>query len=388
LLDFSHGRSIIGRMDPVEKLKLLDGATRHEPAGDEVPISSSRIPAELAGCISHVVSPHNRQMPVLKAMTTTACERNCDYCVFRGGRDTPRVTFTPDELADGFFRLYRAGLVEGLFLSSGVVRNGVWSQDKIIATAEILRHKLGYQDYMHLKVMPGAEYDQIVRTMQLADRVSVNLEAPTPDRLERIAPKKGFMDELLQRLRWIEQIRQKQGGRGPSSTTQFVVGPAGESDLELLQTTQYLHQRLRLKRAYFMAFSPVPNTPLENRSPTPAARQHRLFQCSFLLRDYQFEVEELPFGSDGNLPLNQDPKLAWARKSLTQRPVELNRASRRELLRVPGIGPIGADRILQERRRGTLRNLGELRKIGVLAERAAPFITLDGRRPPIQLRLW
>ncbi len=375
-------------MDPVEKLKLLGCATRHEPAGDEISVVSSRIPAELADCITHVISPHKRQMPVLKAMTTTACARDCAYCGMRGGRDTRRITFSPDQLADGFFRLYRAGLVEGIFLSSGILGNGVRAQDNIIATAEIIRLKLDFEGYVHLKVMPGAEYDQVLRTMQLADRVSVNLEAPTPQRLERIAPRKGFADELLQRLRWIEEIRQEQGGRGPSSTTQFVVGPAGESDLELLQTTRYLHQTLNLKRAYFSAFDPIPNTPLENAPATPLARKHRLFQSSFLLRDYQFEVEELPFGADGNLSLTQDPKLLWAQEHLGPRPVELNYADRRDLLRVPGIGPKGANRILRERRQGTLRNLEELRKIGVLADRAAPFITLDGKRPPIQLPLW
>jgi predicted DNA-binding helix-hairpin-helix protein len=375
-------------MDPVEKLKMLGDATRHEPAGDEVPVPCPHIPAELVDSITHVVSPHNRQMPVLKAVVTTACRRDCAYCGMRAGRDTRRITFSPDELADGCYRLYRAGLVEGLFLSSGILRDGVCVQDKIIATAEILRRRFSFQGYIHLKVMPGAEYDQVVRTMQLADRVSVNLEAPTPDRLERIAPGKGFMDELLQRLRWIEEIRQGLGGRGPSSTTQFVVGAAEESDLELLQTTHYLHQQVGLKRAYFSPFSPIPDTPLENAPPTSPERQHRLYQSSYLLRDYHFDVEELPFEQDGNLPLNQDPKLAWAREYLIWRPVELNRAGRRDLLRVPGIGPKGADRILRERRRGTLRNLEELRKIGVWAERAAPFVLLDGRRPPVQLPLF
>lgn len=375
-------------MDPVEKLKLLQDGTRYEPAGDEVPAPPARIPAELVDCISYVVSPHNRRMPVLKAMTTTSCERNCAYCVFRSGRDGRRVTFTPDELADGFIRLYRAGLVEGLFLSSGVLRDGVPSQDKIIETAEILRRRYQFQGYLHLKVMPGAEYDQVVRTMQLANRVSVNLEAPNPERLARIAPRKQFSQELMQRLRWVESIRQAQGGAGPSSTTQFVVGPAGESDLELLQTSQFLYHEFGLKRTYYMAFSPVPDTPLEDVPPTLPIREHRLFQCSFLLRDYQFDVEELAFDRDGNLPLNQDPKLAWASQNLVHSPVELNRASREQLLRVPGVGPKGATRILAERRRGTLRNLDELRKIGVLADRAAPFITLDGCRPPLQMRLW
>jgi len=375
-------------MDPVEKLKLLNDAAEYEPAGDEIEVSTGRVPAELAKCITHVVSPHNRQMPVLKTLITSACERNCNYCALRSGRDGRRTTFSPDEMADGFLRLYRAGLVEGLFLSSGIINQGVWSQDRIIATAEILRLKRNFQGYLHLKIMPSAEYDQVVRTMQLANRVSVNLEAPNPDRLARLAPKKAFSEELVQRLTWVEQIRQQQGGRGPSSTTQFVVGPAGESDLELLQTTQYLHQNLKIKRAYFMAFRPVPDTPLDDIAPTTDERQHRLFQCSFLLRDYHFDVEELPFDQGGNLPLNQDPKLAWARANLTYRPVELNTADRENLLRVPGIGPVGAERILKERYRGTLRDLAELRKIGVLAERAAPFITLDGKRPPVQLWLW
>lgn len=375
-------------MDLVEKLNLIGCETRHEPAGDEVAAGSPGIPPELMNAITHVVSPHNRHMPVLKAMTTTVCTRDCNYCGMRCGRDTRRVTFSPDEMADGFFRLYRAGLVEGIFLSSGILGDGVQAQDQIIATAEIIRHKLDFQGYVHLKVMPNAEYDQVIRTMQLADRVSVNLEAPNPGRLERLAPHKGFADELVKRMRWIEQIRQDQGGRGPSSTTQFVVGPAGESDLELLQTTQHLHQQVGLKRAYFSKFDPIPDTPLENAPPTEAVRQHRLYQSSFLLRDYHFEVEELPFGPDGNLPLNQDPKLVWARENLAWQPVELNRAERPDLLRVPGIGPKGAERILRERRQGTLRDLAELRKIGVWADRAAPFITLDGRRPPCQLPLW
>lgn len=375
-------------MDLVEKLGIIKETGPSEPAGDEIQLARSRVPAELVDCITHVVSPQNPRMPVLKTVITTACERDCNYCGMRSGRDCRRITFTPDEMAVGFYNLYRAGLVEGLFLSSGIVANGIWAQDRIIATAEILRFKLHFKGYLHLKVMPAAEYDQVVRTMQLANRVSVNLEAPNPDRLARLAPKKQFGGELMQRLQWIEQIRQSQGGKGPSSTTQFVVGPAGESDLELLQTTQYLNQTAKIGRAYFMAFNPILNTPLENVAPTSEQRKHRLLQGSFLLRDYGFDVEELPFEMTGNLPLNKDPKHAWARENLLQQPVEINRADRRELLRVPGIGPKGADRILKERRLGTLRELTELYKIGVLAERAAPYVTLAGKRPPVQLGLW
>jgi predicted DNA-binding helix-hairpin-helix protein len=375
-------------MEAVEKLVQMGDITRHEPAGDERDSSAAGVPTELVHCITRVVSPHNPEMPVLKAMTTTACERNCGYCALRRGRDGRRVTFTPDELADGFHRLYRAGLVEGIFLSSGILGNGILAQDKIIATAEILRRKYEFTGYVHLKVMPGAEYDQVVQTMALANRVSVNLEAPSPARLNRIAPEKGFTENLLQRLQWIEEIRQQRGGCGPSSASQFVVGPAGESDVELLQATQFLHHRLALKRVYFSAFEPIPQTPLEGEAPTPPLRQHRLYQGAFLLRDYGFDVEELGFEPNGNLPLDKDPKLAWAWQHLAHQPVEVNQGDRPALLRIPGIGPKGADRILQERQRGTLRDLSDLRKIGVMVSRVAPFILLDGRRPPVQRRLW
>ncbi|MGD2178121.1 MAG: helix-hairpin-helix domain-containing protein, partial [Anaerolineae bacterium] len=242
--------------------------------------------------------------------------------------------------------------------------------------------------YVHLKIMPGAERDQIEMAMRLADRVSVNLEAPNTRRLRSLAPHKTFDEELLQRLRWIEEIRRGRPGRWPSSTTQFVVGASDESDVELLTTTEFLHREVGLARTYFMRFTPVPDTPLEGHPPTSPWREHRLYQASFLLRDYGFTAEELPFDPSGNLPLQSDPKLAWARHHLTQAPVEVNTAGRQDLLRVPGIGPKGADKVLAARRQGKLRDLSELGKLGILTKRTAPFILLDGHRPPRQLSLW
>jgi len=169
--------------------------------------------------------------------------------------------------------------------------------------------------------------------------------------------------------------------------TQFVVGPAGESDYELLATTEMLYRELRLARAYYAAFSPVPDTPLDGHAPTPPLRERRLYQASFLLRDYHFRLSDLAFDADGNLPLDVDPKAAWAQRHLAERPVELNRAGREELLRIPGIGPKGAEAILKARRQGALRDLADLRKIGLMPERAAPYILLDGRRPAYQLAL-
>jgi predicted DNA-binding helix-hairpin-helix protein len=247
---------------------------------------------------------------------------------------------------------------------------------------------------MHLKIMPGAEKGQVERTMQLADRVSVNLEAPNTERLERLAPHKVFLDELLQPLKWVEEIRRSQptykfwNGRYPSTVTQFVAGGADESDLELLTTTAWLTKNVRLKRAYFSAFHPIRDTPLENKAAVDPLREHRLYQASFLLRDYGFELEEMPFTSDGNLPLAADPKLAWAQTHLTERPLEINQAEKSQLLRVPGIGLNGAEAILSARRMGRLRDVASLRKLGIVVARVAPFILLDGRRPENQLTMF
>lgn len=344
--------------------------------------------------IHHAKMPGGKTIPLLKTLLTSACERNCFYCPFRAGRDFRRTTFQPDEMAKSFMDLYRAGIAEGLFLSSGIIKGGAATQDKLIDTVEILRQKHQFRGYVHLKVMPGAERPQVERAMQLANRLSVNLEAPNDKRLALLAPKKHFLEELVRPLQWIEEIRQSQpahlgwNGRWPSTTTQFVVGAVGETDLELLSTTEYLYQKLRISRAYFSSFRPLPDTPLEHLPPSDRRREHRLYQTSFLFRDYGFDLEDLPFNPDGNLPLEIDPKLAWAQQNLLENPVELNRAARQELLRVPGIGPQSASAILNARRIGLLRDLDDLRDLGVQTKNLKPFVLFDGRRPNFQLPLW
>lgn len=344
--------------------------------------------------VYNAAMPGGKRMPFLKTMLTSACERDCYYCPFRAGRDYRRATFKPDEMATVFHQMFKAGLAQGLFLSSGIAGGGMRTQDKLIAVAEILRRKFNYTGYLHLKIMPGAERDQVWRAMQFADRISINLEAPNAERLAALAPRKVFFDELLRPLQWADEIRRTQPahltykGRWPSTVTQFVVGGAGESDLEILSTTAYLTRQLRLARSYFSAFSPVPDTPLENHAPENPWREHRLYQASFLFKDYGFDLEDMPFDAQGSLPLDVDPKLAWARANLAERPIEINRADRRELLRIPGVGPKGAESILAARRRGRLRDLRDLQKMGVVAARAAPFVLLDGRRPVRQLTLW
>lgn len=359
-----------------------------------VPVSSR--PAQPEGLpIYQAAMPNGKGMPLLKSLITTACERNCYYCPFRAGRDTRRVTFKPDEMARLVMDLTQARTIEGAFISSGIAGGGLRTQDRLLDTAEILRNKYGYRGYLHLKLMPGAEFAQIERAMQLANRVSVNLEAPNARRLMLLAPQKDMLEELLQPLRHVETIRQTQpawkgwNGHWPSSTTQFVVGAVGESDLELLHSVEYLYRKLHLARSYFSGFSPKQGTPFEEKDPVNAWRTHRLYQASFLLRDYGFGVEDLPFQPSGDLPLEIDPKQAWAKQYLSQAPVEVNRASRAELIRVPGIGPHGAQAILNARVRGErLHSIDDLRALGIRAGRAVPFILLDGRRPAVQLSLF
>jgi predicted DNA-binding helix-hairpin-helix protein len=379
--------------DTLTKLAQLGNTTLYEPSGDQPQAEQKRVPYQsrsLDECITNVVTPKGKK-PILKTMMTTACERNCFYCPFRAGRSkTQRMTFSSDEMAGAFDTLQRANRVEGIFLSSGIIKGSVTTQDKIIDTIEIIRNRYEYRGYIHLKIMPGVEYEQLYRAMQLADRVSVNLEGPTQERLSALAPKKDFQRELLHMLQLAEGIRSTHPYEKLAGTvTQFVVGAVGDTDQELLLLSNRLYRHYGLTRAYYSGFSPVTQTPFENLPATDPLREHRLYQASFLLRDYGWSVEDLPFLSDGNMLLDMDPKRAWAERYLREAPIEIMKASRRQLLRVPGIGPVGADAILKARHQGKLTEVIDLQKLGIRApHQASPYILLDGRRPSTQLRLF
>jgi predicted DNA-binding helix-hairpin-helix protein len=377
-------------MDAVNRLKILSSQMDFEPAEDHgCPKMDSG--KENSGFIHNAVLPNGKTIPLLKTLLTSACERDCHYCPFRAGRKFRRTTLKPEEMAHIFMAYHRAGIVEGLFLSSGLIGGGASTQDRLLAAAQILREKLGFRGYLHLKIMPGAEFAQVEQAMLLADRVSLNLEAPNQNRLRILAPHKEFTAELIQPLKWVAEIKRKEfktnrwRKRWPSVATQFVVGGAGESDSELLSTTEYLYNQMMLKRAYYSPFKPVEDTPLENQPATRLQRENRLYQASFLIRDYGFVMEELPFDVHGNLPEGIDPKLGWARINLVENPIEINKATKNELLHIPGIGPKGAQSLLSARRKLRLKSVEDLRRIGINPTRAAPFILLDGRKPSTQL---
>lgn len=370
----------------LEKLKRLSGDVLLEPES-RTEIACTAAVGSLPIPVSEVTRANGRKMLLLKTQLTSACERDCYYCPFRAGRSTRRTTIRPEQLARAFMGLHRAGIVQGIFLSTGIIKGSITTQDRLIKTAEIIRKDYDYRGYIHLKIMPGAEKDQVRRSMELASRVSTNLESPNQRRLDDLAPMKRFASELLQPLKWIEQIRREESPhkawnrRWPSSATQFVVGAVGESDLELLSTSDRLYAQTKLRRVYYSAFTPIRDTPLDHLPAEDPLRQHRLYQASFMLRDYPFSLEDLPFQPDGSLPRQLDPKSAWAAANLHE-PLELNRAARHELLRVPGFGPKAAAAILSTRRQHKLTSLSDLHKLGIRSlQRAAPYILLDGRRP-------
>ncbi len=326
------------------------------------------------------VLPDGRRVFLFKILQAGGCERDCAYCAERSGGPAGPTSFTPDDLAGRFDELQRAGRVGGLFLSSAIQDSSVKAMDRMLATVELVRRKHQFRGFVHLKILPGAEEPQILRAMELADRVSVNLEAPTPESLLRIAPRKELDSQLLRVVRTIGANLDRPGVRARSQTTQFVVGAGDETDRQILDTLWRCYRELRLARGYFSAFQPVAGTPLEDRPPASLDREHRLYQSDFLLRKYGFTFEEIVFGREGNLSLDTDPKSAWVSLHPELFPVEINTASQPLLLRVPGIGPDSASRILRFRRTDRIRNVENLQSLSRRWRTAAPYLLLDGRR--------
>jgi putative DNA modification/repair radical SAM protein len=376
-------------MDTYEKVEMLGRAAQYDVCGEACGTKASRMPDDLGRWIYPAVMPDGRRVKLLKILQSNVCANDCYYCANRAGRDYPRVSFSSDELAQAFDQMQHQGLVEGLFLSSAICGRPTQAMDRMLATVELVRRKYHFPGYVHLKILPGVTQAHVEQAARLASRVSVNLETPNSERLARVAPGKSLR-ELVEPLRSVHRLRLESEGRlvPAGQTTQFVVGAADEADRELLQTVARLYQEVDLHRAYFSAFQPVANTPLAEHPPTPLWREHRLYQSDFLLRQYGFALGEFIFDEEHNLPRQADPKRMWATAHPELFPIEVNHASREQLLRVPGIGPRSAGRILRWRRKGRLRTLTDLKKAGAVIKWAAPFVLLNGRRAPYQLSLW
>jgi len=383
--------TIIMEPDIQTKLAILGGEAAEEVTDVPATDSIKQGITHATGFIYNAKQAGGGTSRLFKVLQTNACRYACKYCFTSCALKRTRTTFKPDELATTFVSLQREKRVDGLFLSSGIVPDADTTMEKMLATVERLRLKEGYTGYIHLKLIPGAAFEYIERAVELADRVSLNLEAPNPARLAALAPDKEFAGSMWGRMAWaaalIKRARQEGRQAARSLTTQFVVGAVGESDRELLETVQRAHRELDLRRAYFSAFHPIDRSPFADSPAEDPTRALRLYQSDFMIRDYGFSYAELPFDDQGLLPRDKTPKQAWAELHLVE-PVEVNRASRIHLLKIPGIGPRSADRIIEARRETRLRDLSQLKALGVTTGWAAPYVLLDGRRTPEQLRLW
>src|SRR5215212_2278137 len=383
--------TIIMEPDIQQKLAILGGEATDDVTDVPATDSIKQGITHATGFIYNAKQAGGGTSRLFKMLQTNSCRFSCKYCYTSCAIRRKRTTFKPDELATTFVSLQREKRVDGLFLSSGIVPDADTTMEKMLATVERLRFKEGYTGYIHLKLIPGASFEYIERAVELADRVSLNLEAPNQARLNDLAPDKEFAGNMWGRLAWAAELMRRARAEGRpaarSLTTQFVVGAVGESDRELLDTVDRAHRELGLWRAYFSAFHPIDRSPFADAPAEDPTRALRLYQSDFMIRDYGFSYADLPFDDQGLLPRDKTPKQAWAERHLHE-PIEVNRASRLALLKVPGIGPKSADRIIAARRDARLRDLAQLRALGVMTAWAAPYVLLDGRCVPQQLRLW
>ncbi|PMP66569.1 MAG: putative DNA modification/repair radical SAM protein [Thermodesulfobacterium geofontis] len=317
-----------------------------------------------------------RCVPLLKILMTNYCINNCKYCINRRINDVPRAIFTPEEIAYLTVELYRRNYIEGLFLSSGIYKTPDDTMELMLRAVHILRKKYDFKGYIHLKLIPGASPELIASALKLADRVSSNLELPTEESLKKLAPEKSI-PLLLNPLKLIRELYENKEVKAPAST-QLIIGATPDSDKVILTLAQRLYTQKMVRRVYYSAYIPVNKDPdLPAIKKPPLLREHRLYQADWLLRFYGFQLDEL-FQEEENLDLKVDPKLSWAIRNLHFFPVEITKADYWELIRVPGIGPISAKKILQARKYGVLSEK-TLKNLGISLKRAKYFITLRGK---------
>ena len=380
-------------MTLAEKLTILTDAAKYDVActssgGDR---RGGRLGKTIAAGCCHSFSADGRCISLLKLLLTNVCVYDCQYCVNRTSNDLPRAMFTPRELADLTIDFYRRNYIEGLFLSSAVVRSPDYTTELMIRTLTLLREDYGFSGYIHAKAIPGADPLLTARLGRLADRLSVNIELPSSKSLALLAPDKKtdaifqpmaqIKQEILQSKAERQKFRHAPAFAPAGQSTQMIVGASDETDYHILKLSEGMYRKYGLKRVFFSAYVPVTHSPLLP-SPLsfrpPLLREHRLYQSDWLLRFYKFKAEELLDEKNPNFNLYLDPKCNWALKHLEMFPVEVNRADYEVLLRVPGIGVKSAQRIVKARRMGIL-DFSDLKKMGVVLKRALYFITCGGR---------
>lgn len=381
-------------MDVMEKLQILGDAAKYDAACTSSGVNrknSGGIGSAAAAGICHSFAGDGRCISLLKVLFSNACVYDCKYCVNRRSADVRRASFTPRELADLTIQFYRRNYIEGLFLSSGVMKNPDYTCEQMIATLRILREEYRFAGYIHAKAIPGADAHLLEILGLLADRMSVNIEMPTGESLRLLAPDKNkqailspmsfIRDRISENTRDLTVYRHAPAFVPAGQSTQMIVGATGETDKQILRLSDALYKNYHLKRVFFSAYVPaVEHSLLPARDTTPPLwREHRLYQADWLLRFYGFSAEEILAESQPNFHPYVDPKCYWALRNIDRFPVEVNRAPYEELLRVPGIGVRSAQRIVRARRLCHL-DFDGLEKLGVVLKRAQYFLLCRGKR--------
>jgi putative DNA modification/repair radical SAM protein len=388
----AHGTRNVNVQD---KLAILADAAKYDAScassGSKTKRAGSRIGSTEGMGICHSYTPDGRCISLLKILLTNYCIYDCQYCVNRITSDVPRARLSVEEVVRLTLEFYRRNYIEGLFLSSGIIQNPDYTMEQLVAVAQSLRQDHGYGGYIHLKAIPRASEQLLAEAGRWADRISVNIELPTEHDLVQLAPekKRGDIEQSMTdiQVRIAAQREDQQAGFKPppfapaGQSTQMIVGATPTPDADILATARHLYDQKKLRRVYYSAFSPIPHadTRLPAQTP-PLIREHRLYQADWLMRFYGFELGELVTPSRPNLDLEVDPKLAWALEHRDQFPVDVNRASREMLLRIPGLGVKTVDKIVKSRRHHRLR-ASDLKKLRVPWSRVQHFVTTVDHKP-------
>ena len=383
-----------GKESLAEKLQVLTDAAKYDVACTSSGVERKGNGKSIGNCVAagicHSFSGDGRCISLLKILLTNECIFDCKYCRNRRSNDIPRAAFTPEEICTLTMEFYRRNYIEGLFLSSGIIRDPTFTMELLCRTLALLRNKYRFNGYVHVKAIPGADPEVIERTGYLADRMSVNLELPTAEGLRTLAPNK-HRRSILTPMRQIQNgiqanrndlalYRHAPRFVAGGQSTQMIVGATPESDYQIINVAEGLYQKFGLKRVFYSAFVNVTGDKSLPALPggPPLLREHRLYQADWLLRFYGFRAEELLDEKHPFFNIMLDPKEDWALRHLDQFPVEINRAPLEVLLRVPGVGVKSAQRIVAARRSASL-SFRDLKKIGVVLKRALYFITCSGR---------
>ena len=378
-----------------EKLEILSDAAKYDVSCTSVGTERKGDGEGMGNCrkagICHSFSADGRCISLLKILFTNECIYDCKYCVNRSGNDVVRTSFTPEEVCTLTMEFYRRNYIEGLFLSSGVLKSPNYTMELLYTVLYKLRHEHNFQGYIHVKAIPGADSRLIQMTGYLADRMSVNIELPTAESLRLLAPHKTRKN-ILAPMRFVQQMSAENQYEiqtyrhvpkfvPAGQSTQMIIGATPESDYQILHVAESLYKKFDLKRVFYSAFIPVnedKNLPSVKEQRPPLLREHRLYQADWLLRYYHFEAGELLDEENPNFNAYLDPKCFWALRHLEEFPIEINYAAYDMLLRVPGIGYKSASRIVKARRMGML-DFEDLKKMGVVLKRALYFITCKGK---------